>query len=52
MLNLDWGYDISEAIEMGRFHDQLYPRYVDIDDTNSMEYIDALRIRGHNITGV
>jgi gamma-glutamyltranspeptidase/glutathione hydrolase/leukotriene-C4 hydrolase len=51
LLNLDLGLDISQAVEYGRLHDQLYPLDVDADDTYPPELIDALRERGHNVTG-
>lgn len=50
MLNLDWGMDVSEAIECGRVHDQLYPLEVDADDVVPGPLINALLERGHNIT--
>ncbi|KAI0311986.1 gamma-glutamyltranspeptidase [Amylostereum chailletii] len=50
LLNLDWGYDISAAIEFGRLHDQLYPSYVDADDIYPSDLLDGLRKRGHNLT--
>lgn len=28
LLNLDWGFDLSNAIEQPRVHDQLSPAYV------------------------
>lgn len=28
ILNLDWGYDLSNSIEQPRVHDQLSPAYV------------------------
>lgn len=52
ILNLDWGMDVSEAIEAGRVHDQLYPLVVDADDTVPHYYLTALRERGHNVTGM
>ena len=51
ILNLDWGLNPSEAIEYGRLHDQLYPLYLDTDSTYPPELVDALRDRGHNVTG-
>lgn len=51
LINLDLGLDISQAVEYGRLHDQLYPLDVDADDTYPPELIDALRGRGHNVTG-
>lgn len=52
MLNLDWGMDVSESVEFGRVHDQLYPALVDVDNTYPKPLVDALRRRGHNITGL
>ena len=43
--------DASEAVEYGRIHDQLYPPTVDVDDIYPAEGLDALRERGHNVTG-
>ncbi len=51
LLNLDWGMDISAAIEYGRVHDQLFPTMVDADDILPAELLDGLRDKGHNITG-
>lgn len=51
LLNLDWGMDISEAIEYGRVHDQLYPLYLDADSTYPKDILDELRLRHHNVTG-
>lgn len=30
ILNLDWGYDVANAIEQQRVHDQLSPAYVSL----------------------
>lgn len=51
LLNLDWGLDISAAIESGRLHDQLYPLILDADSTYDMDILCDLRRRGHNVTG-
>lgn len=51
LLNVDWGYDISAAIEDGRVHNQLYPEYVDADSSVDDELLAGLRSRGHNVTG-
>lgn len=51
LLNLDWGFDIREAIEYGRLHNQLYPLEVLADDIYPENILDELRMRGHNITG-
>ncbi|KAG6330671.1 hypothetical protein ID866_8418 [Astraeus odoratus] len=50
ILNLDWGQDISEAIEYGRVHDQLLPMEVDADDILPDDLLKYLRDRGHNVT--
>lgn len=50
LLNLDWGMDISEAIEYGRLHDQLYPLQLDADDVLPKHILRDLRERGHNVT--
>ena len=51
ILNLDWGMDASESVEFGRLHDQLYPARVDADSIYPGPLLDALRQRGHNVTG-
>src|SRR6267154_6652817 len=52
ILNLDWGMDVSEAIEAGRVHDQLFPLEVYADDVVPDILLTALRERGHNVTGM
>jgi len=51
LLNLDWGFDIREAIEYGRLHNQLYPLEIDADDIYPKDILAELRRRGHNVTG-
>lgn len=51
ILSYDWGLDLSAAVEYGRFHDQLYPLEVDIDNIYPKHIIDDLKQRGHNVTG-
>lgn len=36
LLNLEWGMDVSEAIEAPRLHDQLYPAMVTVETGSSM----------------
>ncbi|KZT10634.1 gamma-glutamyltranspeptidase [Laetiporus sulphureus 93-53] len=50
ILNMNWGMDVSAAIEYGRLHDQLFPTFAEADDVYSGEILDGLRERGHNIT--
>lgn len=35
IMNLDWGYDVSNAIEQQRVHDQLSPAYVSVQAENT-----------------
>ena len=49
ILNLGWGLDISQAIEYGRLHDQLYPLEVDADDVYPTDILQDLRDRGHEV---
>jgi gamma-glutamyltranspeptidase/glutathione hydrolase/leukotriene-C4 hydrolase len=51
ILGVDWGLDISEAIEFPRLHDQLFPSLVDIDSGYPDNGIQALVDRGHNVSG-
>ena len=50
-MNLEWGFDASEAVEYGRLHDQLYPLVTDADNVYPTRILDELRERGHNVTG-
>jgi len=50
LYNLELGLDLSEAIEYGRVHDQLYPLRLDADDVYPREIINGLRTIGHNVT--
>ncbi|KAH8828459.1 gamma-glutamyltranspeptidase [Flagelloscypha sp. PMI_526] len=51
LLNIvEWGMDVSTAIEYGRVHDQLYPLWVMADETLPTEVIDGLLDRDHNVT--
>jgi gamma-glutamyltranspeptidase len=50
LLNLDWGLDVSAAIESGRLHDQLYPSILDADNIYEKDILRDLRRRGHNVT--
>lgn len=49
ILNIDWDMNVSEAVERGRLHNQLYPQEVDADDVYPAAGLDALRERGHNV---
>lgn len=51
IINLGWGLDISQAIEFGRLHDQLYPLFVEADDVYPPDILEDLVRRGHNLTG-
>ena len=51
ILNVDWGMDISRAIEHARVHDQLLPWVVDVENTIEAGVADTLREKGHNVTG-
>lgn len=50
LLNLDWGYDVANAVEQPRVHDQLSPAYVSVESGYRPDLVQALRDRGHNIT--
>jgi gamma-glutamyltranspeptidase/glutathione hydrolase/leukotriene-C4 hydrolase len=51
ILGLDWGLDISQAVEFPRLHDQLFPTVVEVDNGYPDEGIQALVDRGHNVSG-
>ncbi|KAH8925019.1 hypothetical protein BT69DRAFT_1312102 [Atractiella rhizophila] len=50
ILNLDWGYDISNAIETPRLHHQLLPNIVTAESGIRADVLHGLRERGHNVT--
>ncbi|GAA5867528.1 hypothetical protein JCM3774_003867 [Rhodotorula dairenensis] len=50
LLNLDWGYDLANAVEQPRVHHQLLPAYVSIESTFRPDLVEALQTRGHNTT--
>lgn len=49
ILNVDWGMDISAAIERARVHDQLFPTEVSIESTINDAELQALKEAGHHI---
>ncbi|GAA6015516.1 hypothetical protein JCM11491_004379 [Sporobolomyces phaffii] len=50
LLNLDWGYDVANAIEQPRVHHQLLPDYVTVESGYRPDLLDELHSRGHNLT--
>ncbi|PWN42667.1 gamma-glutamyltranspeptidase [Ceraceosorus guamensis] len=50
LLNLDWGYDLSQAIERPRLHHQLLPAVVSAESTISDAILESLKSKGHNVT--
>ncbi|KAF8225962.1 gamma-glutamyltranspeptidase [Tricholoma matsutake] len=44
------GLDVSQAIEFGRLHDQLYPPILEANSVYPPEILDGLRDCGHNVT--
>ncbi|KDE06740.1 gamma-glutamyltransferase [Microbotryum lychnidis-dioicae p1A1 Lamole] len=50
LLNLDFGYDLGNAVEQSRVHDQLSPAYVSIESGFREDLIEVLKERGHNTT--
>lgn len=49
LYNLDWGMDLSAAIERPRLHHQLLPASVSAETTINEELVEALRARGHDV---
>ena len=47
---LDYGLNVSAAIEAPRAHHTLYPNIADLDNAFKAELVDGLRVRGHNVT--
>ncbi|KAK4704934.1 hypothetical protein P7C70_g1271, partial [Phenoliferia sp. Uapishka_3] len=50
ILNLDWGFDLGNAVEQPRVHHQLSPAYVSIESGFRPDLIEALASRGHNVS--
>ncbi|GAA97095.1 uncharacterized protein L969DRAFT_53991 [Mixia osmundae IAM 14324] len=49
ILNLDWGQDLSAAIQEPRVHDQLLPTYVSVEGSYSPGILAGLAQRGHRV---
>ena len=49
ILNVEWGQDVSAAIEYGRVHNQLLPEVVQVDSILPEEYVEELKQRGHMV---
>lgn len=49
LVNLEWGADLSEAIEAPRIHHQLLPVQVSVETTYDEHILDALRQKGHEV---
>ncbi|KAK4057313.1 hypothetical protein OIO90_001810 [Microbotryomycetes sp. JL221] len=50
LMHLDWGYDVANAVEQQRVHDQLLPQMVTVESGYRADVLDGLRHRGHNVT--
>ncbi|CEQ40121.1 SPOSA6832_01714 [Sporobolomyces salmonicolor] len=50
LLNLDWGYDVDNAVQQPRVHHQLLPDFVTVESGYRDDLLDELRSRGHNLT--
>ena len=51
ILNLDWGLDIGSAIEYGRLHHELYPEWIETDNSYPHELLLGLEAKGHILHG-
>ncbi|KAJ6593887.1 gamma-glutamyltranspeptidase [Mycena capillaripes] len=51
LLNLDWGLDVSAAVEYWRVHTQLVPEIVDADLGYPADVLAGLLARGHKLAG-
>jgi len=49
ILGIDWGMDISSAIEQPRVHHQLFPQELTLETTISDKEVEALRAIGHHV---
>lgn len=49
LLNIDWGLDVSAAIERPRLHHQLLPTFVSAESTVDPRTVKALESRGHEV---
>lgn len=49
--NLDYGLNVSGAIEAPRAHHMLYPNVADLDSGFPDALVEGLTARGHNVTG-
>ncbi|MBW0465985.1 hypothetical protein O181_005700 [Austropuccinia psidii MF-1] len=50
LLKIDWGYDVSHAIEEPRSHHQLLPDQLYLERPYRLDFLNLLQSRGHNIT--
>ncbi|KAF8313467.1 hypothetical protein DL93DRAFT_2167881 [Clavulina sp. PMI_390] len=47
ILNVDWGMDISAAVEDPRVHDQLFPAYLSVESMSDAQIVKGLVAKGH-----
>ncbi|KDN44127.1 gamma-glutamyltranspeptidase [Tilletiaria anomala UBC 951] len=50
LLNLDWGLDLSDAIEHPRLHHQLLPHEISVETGYRQDVLNGLMAKGHNCT--